>query len=104
MKVETGYLEGMLYALISIILGVLFTLANGKLIEKHDSSVISLYEFMGVFFISIYYLYQKNSQLISLFCPSILMLILIWLRFVPLCVYCICKVMEIKPLYGDAYH
>jgi hypothetical protein len=60
MKVETGYLEGMLYALISIILGVLFTLANGKLIEKHDSSVISFYEFIGVFFISIYYLYQNK--------------------------------------------
>jgi drug/metabolite transporter (DMT)-like permease len=61
MKVETGYLEGMLYALISIILGVLFTLSNGKLIEKHDSSVISFYEFIaGVFFISIYYLYQNK--------------------------------------------
>jgi hypothetical protein len=33
MKVETGYLEGMLYALISII-WLLFTLANGKLIEN----------------------------------------------------------------------
>lgn len=61
MKVEVGYLEGMIYALISIILGVLFTLSNGKLIEKHDSSVISFYEFIaGVFFISIYYLYQNK--------------------------------------------
>jgi hypothetical protein len=33
MNVE-GYFAGMLYALISIILGVLFTLMNGKLIEK----------------------------------------------------------------------
>jgi drug/metabolite transporter (DMT)-like permease len=61
MKVEVSYLEGMLYALISIILGVLFTLMNGKLIEKHDSSVISFYEFIaGVFFISIYFLYQNK--------------------------------------------
>lgn len=61
MKVEISYLEGMLYALISIILGVLFTLMNGKLIENHDSSVISFYEFIsGVFFISIYFLYQDK--------------------------------------------
>lgn len=61
MKVEISYLEGMIYALVSIILGVLFTLMNGKLIEKHDSSVISFYEFIaGVFFISIYFLYQNK--------------------------------------------
>ncbi|MNE11892.1 EamA-like transporter family protein [compost metagenome] len=51
----------MLYALASIILGVLFTLMNGKLIEKHDPSVISFYEFgAGVFFISIYFLFQQK--------------------------------------------
>ncbi|MFT4974061.1 MAG: drug/metabolite transporter (DMT)-like permease [Saprospiraceae bacterium] len=61
MKVEVSYMEGMVYALISIILGVLFTLMNGKLIENHDSSVISFYEFIaGVFFISIYFLYQNK--------------------------------------------
>ncbi len=61
MQVEISYLEGMLYALTSIILGVLFTLMNGKLIEKHDSSVISFYEFIsGVFFISVYFLYQNK--------------------------------------------
>ena len=36
MKVEVNYLNGMLYALVSIILGVLFTLMNGKLIKNHD--------------------------------------------------------------------
>jgi drug/metabolite transporter (DMT)-like permease len=40
MQVEINYLDGMLYALTSIILGVLFTLMNGKLIERHDPSVI----------------------------------------------------------------
>lgn len=61
MKVEVSYLEGMIYALISIILGVLFTLMNGKLIQNHDSSVISFYEFIsGVFFISLYFLYQNK--------------------------------------------
>jgi drug/metabolite transporter (DMT)-like permease len=59
MQVEVNYLEGMLYALGSIILGVLFTLMNGKLIEEHEPSVISFYEFLaGVFFISIYFLFQ----------------------------------------------
>lgn len=61
MKVEVTYLSGMLYALVSIILGVLFTLMNGKLIANHDSAVISFYEFLsGVFFISIYFLYQNK--------------------------------------------
>lgn len=59
MKVEINYLDGMLYALASIILGVLFTLMNGKLIADHDPSVISFYEFLaGVCFISIYFLFQ----------------------------------------------
>ena len=59
MQVEIQYLEGMYYALASIILGVLFTLMNGKLIANHNSSVITFYEFgAGVFFISIYFLIQ----------------------------------------------
>ncbi|MFV8376895.1 DMT family transporter [Flavobacterium sp. LB1P62] len=64
MKVEVHYLDGMLYALASIILGVLFTLMNGKLIENHDPSVISFYEFLaGVFFISVYFLFQQKFTL-----------------------------------------
>jgi drug/metabolite transporter (DMT)-like permease len=64
-----NYFEGMMYALASIILGVLFTLMNGKLIEKNDSSVITFYEFMaGVFFISIYFLIENkfNAQFFTL--------------------------------------
>lgn len=61
MKVEVGYMSGMIFALISIILGVLFTLMNGKLIEKHDATVISFYEFLaGMVFISVYFLYQNK--------------------------------------------
>lgn len=56
LQVEINYFKGMLYALIAIIIGVLFTLMNGKLIEKHEPSVITFYEFLsGVFFISIYF-------------------------------------------------
>ncbi|MCD0476681.1 DMT family transporter [Flavobacterium sp. EDS] len=59
MQVEIQYLNGMCYALASIILGVLFTLMNGKLIADHEPSVITFYEFgAGVFFISIYFLFQ----------------------------------------------
>ncbi|MCC9071459.1 DMT family transporter [Flavobacterium sp. F-65] len=59
MQVEVHYLSGMYYALASIILGVLFTLMNGKLIADHEPSVITFYEFgAGVFFISIYFLFQ----------------------------------------------
>lgn len=61
LQVEMDYFEGMMYALASIIIGVLFTLMNGKLIEKNDSSVITFYEFMaGVFFISIYFLFENK--------------------------------------------
>jgi drug/metabolite transporter (DMT)-like permease len=64
MKVEIDYLDGMLYALASIILGVLFTLMNGKLIADHDPSVISFYEFLaGVAFITIYFLFQGKFTL-----------------------------------------
>lgn len=61
LQVEMNYFQGMMYALVSIILGVLFTLMNGKLIEKHESSVITFYEFMaGVVFISIYFLFDSK--------------------------------------------
>lgn len=61
LQVEINYFEGMMYALASIIIGVLFTLMNGKLTEKHNSSVITFYEFLsGVFFISIYFLFENK--------------------------------------------
>jgi drug/metabolite transporter (DMT)-like permease len=59
LQVESGYINGVFFALASIILGVLFTLMNGKLIVKHDPSVITFYEFLsGFFFISIYFIFQ----------------------------------------------
>lgn len=64
MNVEVGYMSGMIFALVSIILGVLFTLMNGKLIEKHDATVISFYEFLaGTVFISVYFLYQEKFSM-----------------------------------------
>ncbi|MBB4804265.1 drug/metabolite transporter (DMT)-like permease [Flavobacterium nitrogenifigens] len=59
LQVEIKYLSGVYYALAAIILGVLFTLMNGKLISDHEPSVITFYEFgAGVFFITIYFLFQ----------------------------------------------
>lgn len=59
MQVEMRYLEGIICALFSVFVGVLFTLLNGKLIQKHDSTVITLYEFFaGCFFVTLYLLYD----------------------------------------------
>lgn len=61
MNVEIKYLEGMICALFSVFVGVLFTICNGKLIQQHDSTIISLYEFFaGFFFVSIYLLYDQR--------------------------------------------
>lgn len=61
MQVEINYWNGMVLALISILLGVLFTLMNGKLIANHDPSLISFYEFLaGFIFISVYFLFQGS--------------------------------------------
>ncbi|VXC14628.1 Uncharacterized membrane protein [Flavobacterium sp. 9R] len=61
LQVEINYLHGMLLALVSIILGVVFTLFNGKLIAHHEPSVIAFYEFLaGFLFISIYFLFKGS--------------------------------------------
>jgi len=61
MQVEVRYLNGILCALFSVFIGVLFTIFNGKLIKQHDSVVISLYEFFaGLALISAYLLYEGS--------------------------------------------
>jgi len=61
MQVEIRYLEGILCALFSVFVDVLFTLFNGKLIQKYDSAVITLYEFLaGFLFVSIYLFFQDK--------------------------------------------
>lgn len=57
MQVEFKYLTGMIFALVSVFFGVMFTLANGKLIQEHDPAVITLYEFAsGFLFVTLYLL------------------------------------------------
>lgn len=59
MQVEIKYLDGILCALFSVFVGVLFTLFNGKLIQQHDSTIITLYEFFaGFLFVSVFLLYD----------------------------------------------
>ncbi len=61
MQVEIKYLTGILYALFSVFVGVLFTLFNGKLIQKYDSTVIALYEFFaGFLFVTIYLFFDSK--------------------------------------------
>jgi len=70
MKVEIKYLTGMYYALFSIFIGVLFTIFNGKLIKKNDSSTIALYEFFAGFFLVTVFLAMDNQFSISFFILS----------------------------------
>ena len=66
LQVEINYLHGMLLALVSIVLGVVFTLFNGKLIAHHEPSVIAFYEFLaGFLFISIYFLFKGSFTMES---------------------------------------
>ena len=54
-KVETQYALGMLLALLSAFMSVIFTLINGKLVKKEKSTLISFYELsIGVLLLSIY--------------------------------------------------
>lgn len=67
MQVEIKYLTGMYYALFSIFIGVLFTIFNGKLIKKNDSSTIALYEFFAGFLLVTIFLAIDNQFSSSFF-------------------------------------
>jgi drug/metabolite transporter (DMT)-like permease len=55
------YLEGIIYALISVLLSVFFGLINGKLIKEASSLAISIYELLGgVLLISIILLFSDR--------------------------------------------
>ena len=55
------YIEGIIYALISVLLSVFFGLINGKLINKASSLVISIYELIGgIFLISLLLLFSND--------------------------------------------
>ena len=60
-RVETGYLNGILLALVSSLLSATFSLINGKLTQEQRPSIISFYELgSGVLFLSIYLLFSHS--------------------------------------------
>lgn len=60
-RVETGFLNGILLALVSSFLSATFSLINGKLTQEQRPSVISFYELgSGVLFLSIYLLFSGS--------------------------------------------
>lgn len=61
MQVEGHYLEGMLCALFSVFMGVLFTIFNGKLIKEYDPVTISVYEFFSGFALITAYLAYEGT-------------------------------------------
>lgn len=63
MQVEIHFLAGILYALLSVFLGVMFTIFNGKLIQEYNPTAIAVYEFAAGFaMISIYLAYEGLFQ------------------------------------------
>lgn len=62
-RVETGYLNGILLALVSSLLSATFSLINGKLTQVERPSVISFYELgSGVLFLSIYLVLSSSFE------------------------------------------
>lgn len=60
-QAEFHYLYGMVLAFVSVLFGVLFTLCNGKLTQRHDSSLITLYEFFAAFLFVCVYLFFTDG-------------------------------------------
>lgn len=61
MQVEVNYFWGAISALFSVFLGVLFTLGNGKLTQRHNASVITVYEFFaGFLFVTLYLAWEGS--------------------------------------------
>jgi drug/metabolite transporter (DMT)-like permease len=59
MQVEVRYFWGAISALFSVLVGVMFTLFNGKLTLKYDPSVITVYEFFAGFaFVTLYLAFE----------------------------------------------
>ena len=60
-RVETGFLNGILLALVSSFLSATFSLINGKLTQEQRPSIISFYELgSGVLFLSIYLVFSGS--------------------------------------------
>jgi drug/metabolite transporter (DMT)-like permease len=59
---EIRYINGIILGLLSALLSTLFAVINGRFIEKHNSTVISFYEFIsGVVFLTVFILISGGS-------------------------------------------
>ncbi|CAZ97166.1 DMT family transporter [Zobellia galactanivorans] len=79
-KVDTQYLYGIMIALVSSFLSALFSMINGKLIQKERPSVISFYELLsGVGLLSIFLAFQGsfNAQFFQLSSDDLLYLFIL---------------------------
>ncbi len=57
-KVESNYIQGILFALSSAFLSALFSVINSKYAKLYNPSVVSFYEILsGVIFLSVYFLF-----------------------------------------------
>jgi drug/metabolite transporter (DMT)-like permease len=57
-----SYINGIILGLLSALFSTLFAVINGRFIERHNSTVISFYEFIsGVVFLSIFILVTGNT-------------------------------------------
>jgi len=60
-KIESGYEEGMLLALISAFLAAVFNLLNGRFVQRYKPSVISFYELCsGALFITVFLFFSDG--------------------------------------------
>ncbi len=63
LQYEALALSGVIYGVLAALTGAIFGVYNGKLITKHNSSVITLIEFLGALFvISIAKLFDENTS------------------------------------------
>lgn len=59
---ELRYINGIILGIISAFLSSLFAVINGRFIEKHNATTISIYEFMsGIVFITLFLLIFKGG-------------------------------------------
>ena len=68
-KVDAQYVKGIVLALISALLSAIFSLMNGKLIQRERPSVISFYELLsGAVFLTLYLVFKGdiNQELLKI--------------------------------------
>lgn len=59
---ELHYINGIILGIVSAFLSSLFAVINGRFIEKHNATTISIYEFLsGIIFISLFLLLFKDG-------------------------------------------